>query len=329
VAQDEAVFAELARWLDAGRAGVLAQVVATRGAVPRRTGSRMLVGSRRCVFSVGGGALEGRVIAAARQMLRDGVDRARMSVDLGGGADAAGVCGGRVELELWRIGALDADALRAVAARLAAGRTVALARGALIADGTALSLRPNPLLLIVGAGHCGRALYRLARDLDLAVRVADPDSRQFAGSGIAAAARRLLPFAELGRLVEGDRAVHAVLLNRDYAADVASLSALFAAEAATGRPFAYLGMMGSRRRIATVRRALPAFAERFATLDAPIGIEIGAETPAEIAVSIAAKLIAVLSAADAVAGTAAARESGVASVGQERATGRRDQRQGQ
>ncbi len=292
MAQDEAVFAALVRWLTAGRPGVLAHVTSARGAVPRRAGSRMLVGARRCEFSVGGGELEARVIVAARRMLASGDDLTRMAVDLGGGADAAGVCGGRVELELWRLDALDAATVRQTADRLSRGETLALDRGALIAGGAMLALRPNPRLLIVGAGHCGRALYRLVRALDYSVCVADPDPRQFAGSGIAIADRRVLPFAELGGLLATGRAVHAVLLNRDFAADVASLGALFAAEAMSGRSLAYLGMMGSRRRIATVRRALPAFDERFATLDAPVGIEIGAETPEEIAVSIAARLIA-------------------------------------
>ena len=51
-------------------------------------------------------------------------------------------------------------------------------------------------------------------------------------------------------------------------------------------------MMGSVRRIAEVRAALPEFVSALEHLQAPVGMEIGAETPHEIAVSILARLIA-------------------------------------
>jgi xanthine dehydrogenase accessory factor len=81
------------------------------------------------------------------------------------------------------------------------------------------------------------------------------------------------------------RAVHAVLLNRDFAADVAALEVV-----APARP-AFLGMMGSRRRIAQVREALPHLAEALAEVHAPVGLDLDAETPEEIAVSILAQLV--------------------------------------
>jgi xanthine dehydrogenase accessory factor len=59
------------------------------------------------------------------------------------------------------------------------------------------------------------------------------------------------------------------------------------------RPPEFIGMMGSRRRIAEVLRELPAeHRERLTMLQAPVGVDIGAQTPHEIAVSILAQLIA-------------------------------------
>lgn len=55
----------------------------------------------------------------------------------------------------------------------------------------------------------------------------------------------------------------------------------------------YLGLLGSKRRIATVLNACNQAGLRLPTeiLHAPIGVQIGAETPEEIAVSIAAEMI--------------------------------------
>ena len=78
-----------------------------------------------------------------------------------------------------------------------------------------------------------------------------------------------------------------MLLNRDFAADIASLHEL------CRRPPAFLGMMGSRRRIREVLDALPEHADALARLQAPVGLDIAAETPQEIAVSILAQLVQV------------------------------------
>jgi xanthine dehydrogenase accessory factor len=62
------------------------------------------------------------------------------------------------------------------------------------------------------------------------------------------------------------------------------------------RPHAYLGMIGSRRKVRIIREGLVgegiATAEQLAKLHAPVGLDIGAESPQEIALSIAAQLVA-------------------------------------
>jgi len=68
------------------------------------------------------------------------------------------------------------------------------------------------------------------------------------------------------------------------------------AGAALRTPARYIGMIGSKRKVAVVRKNLIASGfneDDIDRLHAPIGIEIGSDTPEEIAVSIAAELIRV------------------------------------
>jgi xanthine dehydrogenase accessory factor len=62
-----------------------------------------------------------------------------------------------------------------------------------------------------------------------------------------------------------------------------------------GRPWRYLGLIGSRAKVLKVFDALAAEGvpeDRLAALHAPVGLDLGAVTPAEIAVSIVAELVA-------------------------------------
>lgn len=81
--QDDRTLTEaLATARDAGRACVLATIVATKGSTPRKVGARMLVDpARGLVGTVGGGCGEAEVIESARRVLASGVPE-RVRVDL-------------------------------------------------------------------------------------------------------------------------------------------------------------------------------------------------------------------------------------------------------
>lgn len=281
---DERLFAQLAASLNA-QAVVVASVLHSRGATPRKRGARMLIGAEHCAFSVGGGMAEVRVIGAARALLASGNRQSSLLIDLSGGADAAGICGGEMTLGLRRWHG-QADALRArrIADSLAAGHSMALDSDDLGGDTAALA-HPDPRLLIVGGGHCGIALYQLARYLDFDLWLFDDRPQNTASAPLADATRLHGDFHELERALHSERLLHAVLLNRDYHADIETLRVL------AKRPPAFISMMGSQRRIKQVRDALPDLAAALAHLNAPIGIAIGAQTPHEIAVSILAQVI--------------------------------------
>ena len=285
---DERVLARLAARLQ-HEAVVLASVHETRGATPRKRGSRMLITSDATEFSIGGGVAEARVIDAARALLSDGELAREVQIDLSGRAGSSGVCGGAMRLTLRRWDG-DADRSRAehLAGELAQGRRVTLT-GSDTGDASdaSVELEPDPRLLIVGAGHCGEALCEMARHLGFDRWVFDERATALEGADYAGATRRSGDPAALADAFASDRAVYAVLLNRDYPSDVATLRVL------AGRALAFLGMMGSRKRIAEVLDALdPAVRAGIESrLHAPVGLDIGAHTPHEIAISILAQLI--------------------------------------
>lgn len=285
---DERLFTRLAALLP-NEPVVVASVRDTRGATPRKRGSRMLVTATTTEFSVGGGAAEARAIEAARALLGSSTHEAELEIDLSGRAGAAGVCGGQMQIALRRWhGADDRDYAADIATQLAEGRPVWAGPEEFGPGVEGELLQPDPQLLIVGGGHCGLALYELARALDFAVFVFDQRADCFAAKAFAQATRRHGDYARLADAFADSREVYAVLLNRDFPSDVATLRAL------EGRPLAFLGMMGSRKRIAEVLAALPdRGASLVDSLRAPVGLEIGAHTPHEIAVSILAQLIQV------------------------------------
>lgn len=148
-----------------------------------------------------------------------------------------------------------------------------------------------PELVIVGAGHIAQPLSRIGRLLGFRVVVID-DRPDFARRERFPDADRVVvtdfedPFAAVPI---GPRS-HVVLVTRGHRYDYDCARAL----ATAGSEPAYLGMIGSRRRVRAAFEQLAA--EGFdrawlARVHAPVGLDIGAETPGEIAVAIAAEMI--------------------------------------
>ena len=153
-------------------------------------------------------------------------------------------------------------------------------------------LVPPPLLVIAGGGHIGQALAVHAGLVGFDVLVLDDRSEFVEPSlyppdvatrcGDVAAALAGLPI---------DGGTFIAIVTRGHQHDRQALAACIRA------PAAYVGMIGSRRKVAIIRRDLlesgTASADEIARVYAPIGLDIGAETVPEIAASIVAQLIAV------------------------------------
>ncbi len=160
-----------------------------------------------------------------------------------------------------------------------------------------IQARP-PHLIIAGAGHIAVPLASIAKTCDFLVTVID-DRPQFAHVARFPTADRVVagPFRPtLVDLRQGkdvfDSDTYLVLVTRGHQYDIDCLLEVL------DDPVAYLGMIGSSRRIRAVfellesEQSIPA--SKFDRVRAPIGIDIGAITPAEIAVCIMAEIICVL-----------------------------------
>jgi xanthine dehydrogenase accessory factor len=153
-------------------------------------------------------------------------------------------------------------------------------------------LIPAPVLVIAGGGHIGQALALQAGLVGFDVVVID-DRSEFTDAALfpPGAVTRCGDIArELAALpAAGD--TYIVVVTRGHRHDKEALAACIR------KPAAYLGMIGSRRKVALIRKELAecgaAAEEELRRVYAPIGLDIGAETVPEIAASIVAQLIAV------------------------------------
>jgi len=155
-----------------------------------------------------------------------------------------------------------------------------------------------PHLIIVGAGHIAVPLASVASICDFAVTVLD-DRPMYANAERFPTADHVIagPMVEELRTLRAsgrglDADTYVVLVTRGHSHDVECLVELI------DDPLAYVGMIGSRRRIDAVFQLLESekgiAPERLDGVHAPIGLDIGARTPAEIAVCIMAEIINIM-----------------------------------
>jgi len=153
-------------------------------------------------------------------------------------------------------------------------------------------LSPGPLLVIVGGGHIGQALAVQSGLVGFDVTVID-DRPEFTDPDLfpeGATVRCGRPGEEVGGLPLGADA-YVVIVTRGHEQDAEALAACIR------RPAAYVGMIGSRRKVALMRKHFiesgRATEAEFGRVYAPVGLDIGAVTVPEIAAGIVAQLIAV------------------------------------
>jgi len=287
---------EAARRLRAAdRAFALALVVEAQGSTYRKPGALALVaadGPRVGVIS--GGCLEPALDELAREALaagapRDAVFDTRSDDDLVFGSGSG--CRGRMRvLALPVAPGLPCAALEAIVAGFERRRAVTLELPALapgLIERGSVTVRPPPLLLLLGAGPEAPPLLSIARTLGWFAWIADHRDGLLA-PGRTADADRILrgrPAEALAGIAD-EPLDAAVVMTHLAEHDLAALGVLSRREAA------YVGLLGPPARRDELLARLTA-AERAALgprLRAPVGLPLGGEGPEAIALAIAADL---------------------------------------
>lgn len=152
---------------------------------------------------------------------------------------------------------------------------------------------PRPTLVIIGAGHIAEPLDSFARQLDFQTVVVD-DRSLFANRQRFPAATQVIcgPILRVCQEIELSQQHYIVLVTRGHTLDLDALKVF----TKRGKPLAYLGMIGSTRRVGAVFQLLEEegyLPECFAHVHAPVGLNIAAETPAEIALSVLAEMVSI------------------------------------
>jgi len=254
------VFEEIVSIRKAGHRAALATIVHTNGSIPSYEASRMLIRDDGSILgTVGGGCVEAEVWAAAKEVIQSELPR-KMTFNLNheAGYDSGLICGGTLEIFVEPI-------------------------------------LPQPMLYIFGGGHISAALARTANQTGFSIGIAD-DRDTFANAErFPMSSEIYTSYEEAFEKIRPNSATYIVIVTRGHKDDMRVLSWAVETESRGFSP-RYIGMIGSRRKVTSVYRALEAAGvspEQFERVHAPVGLDIGALTPEEIAVSITAELIAV------------------------------------
>lgn len=292
---------------------ILVTIISRQGSAPRGIGAQMLAGhSGLLAGTVGGGAVEAYALRHAGELLVSGRS-CRVSLDLTGTTchSLDMVCGGGVELLFSYIPKGDAHwqtlaerALEAMETRrpgtlllshrqppeLIWGNPSAPYGGCLSGDVFHLPLPLPQRVVVFGGGHVAQALVPLLAMVDFQVVVFD-NRREFADPARFPQAKQVIcgDYENIPLTLSLDPQDFYIVMTHGHSFDFALENQLLR------RPFGYLGVMGSRRKTASVNARLKdagVAEEAIAQVYTPIGVAIGAVTPAEIALSIAAQCIA-------------------------------------
>ncbi|MCS7280966.1 MAG: XdhC family protein [Desulfobacterota bacterium] len=324
------VYKGIVEYLRTERSGLLATIVKRIGSSPRGEGATMFLGEDGTTFgTIGGGSLEREVkIRSESVFMEKKPDLFGYRLDAKSVEDEGMLCGGNVDVLiepvlLGHLGIYE-EAKKLLTERKKGvfyvklkpnySKSLFTSDGRLVGDALSeaervllekninakkpievdissfiIPLQVRSQLYVFGAGHVSKYLVKIASLVDFSVIVID-DSGEFAKKENFPDAEAVyaVPFEESFDLLSFTGEEYVVIVTRGHKSDTLCL------EEVLKRPFRYVGMIGSKRKVRAVFEYLRAKGYDEALLKrvhAPIGIEINSETPQEVAVSIVAELI--------------------------------------
>lgn len=255
----KSLFETLADLERTGQDGVLATVFRTRLSTPRHVGSKMLIHADGTVTGSIGGGACEARVMQEALLVLEDRQCRVLDLDLAGGL---GVCGGSMEVFLEPL------------------------------------LRSSPFV-VIGAGHVGRALVQVGKNLSFRFLLVD-DRPEFLEpwTDDPLVTTCLAAPEQLAEHIQPGPFSALLLASRNHQLDSQYLEAVLRLEISEGKEFGYLGALGSRskaNRILGQMQDLGAgFATRMKGVRMPVGLDLAAETPTEIALSVLAEALAIL-----------------------------------
>lgn len=239
----------------AGRDFAVATIAEALGSTPRTNGKMIVYADGTTLGTVGGGAAE-------LQVTKDAVAQIKRGCNV---------------LHHYNVGAETADDGMQCGGKLSVLIEV---------------YRANPLLVVVGGGHVGRCLIRVAKQTGFDVLLFDDRPAEAVPESAALADRfiRVTDFAQDICAADVPAGVYFVICGHSHADDGIALKAALTKQAA------YVGMLGSRRKMEalfTMLREQGVTEAQLAAVHTPIGLDLGGETPPEIAIAILAEILQV------------------------------------
>jgi xanthine dehydrogenase accessory factor len=254
---------EAERLIAQGERAVLVTVIEAQGSVPRDSGTRMLVTATDAFATIGGGHLEWKAIATAREMLVDkSTDTVTQHFPLGPALGQC--CGGAVTLSF-----------------------EVLTQAHLNAWPTST---PRFHLQLYGAGHVGRAIANLLATLNVSVDWIDEREAEFPSDAMPNNIRKIAVDAVEGEVLSAPPGAFYLVLTHQHDLDMRITEAIL-----RRGDFGFLGLIGSRTKH---QRFVHRFEERgiapelIARITCPIGIQgISGKEPEVLAVAVVAQLL--------------------------------------
>lgn len=303
-------WSKISEWLLDNQKVLLLVVIDSQGSSPGRQGFKMAVNeNHELTGSIGGGIMEHKLIELCKEdllkrdfdpFIKKQIHQTNIPKDKSGM-----ICSGEQTIAFYRLNASHVELISEIVESPNGHllfnkdgiqiKSIGFQEGkfSLKLEANAFSLEENlnhfPALHIIGGGHVGLALSRLAHELSFEIKIYDDrENLNTVTENKWATPIQVSDYSKIGDLIPSGIDDYVVLMSFGYKTDKIILNNLL------DRDFKYIGMMGSKEKVKKLFEEMAQQGiskEQLSKVHAPIGIPISSKTPQEIAVSILAEII--------------------------------------
>jgi len=285
----------------------LSMIMDCQGSTPAKTGAIMAISQNESIGTIGGGAIEFQLTKEARKLLT--TDTAQKIHHRRIITEKLGMlCGGQQDIAICLLDQHDLPFIDSILYAIQQQKTTYLK---LTAQSLQLTqeaqssayhyqdaehwqyqykLNPTERAFIIGGGHVSLALSQVLKFLNFHITIIDnrPNLALLKNNPYADCKHIIPHYREINAFIPEGSAHYVMIMTHSHRTDGIVLEQLL------DRQFAYLGLMGSQKKIEHLyaNLAKKGITPKQYPISAPIGLDINCQNPEEIAISIAAQVIA-------------------------------------